>query len=203
MTVFSFEGIVPVVHETAFVHPNASVTGDVIIGRDVYVGPGAAIRGDWGKVVIEDGCNLQENCVIHMFPGTTVVLEASAHVGHGAIVHGARIGRNALIGMNAVIMDNAVIGAECIVGALTFVPADTQIPPRKVVVGSPAKVVRDVTDDMVSWKTEGTRLYQSLPARLHASLIACEPLRRIEDRQSMSDRAGGEQYRTWHQTRES
>jgi len=201
--VFSFEGIVPVVHETAFVHPNASVTGDVIIGRDVYVGPGAAIRGDWGKVVIEDGCNVQENCVIHMFPGTTVVLEASAHVGHGAIVHGARIGRNALIGMNAVIMDNAVIGAECIVGALTFVPADTQIPPRKVVVGSPAKVVRDVTDDMVSWKTEGTRLYQSLPARLHASLIACEPLRRIEDRQSMSDRAGGEQYRTWHQTRES
>jgi len=146
---------------------------------------------------------VQENCVIHMFPGTTVVLEASAHVGHGAIVHGARIGRNALIGMNAVIMDNAVIGAECIVGALTFVPADTQIPPRKVVVGSPAKVVRDVTDDMVSWKTEGTRLYQSLPARLHASLIACEPLRRIEDRQSMSDRAGGEQYRTWHQTRES
>jgi phenylacetic acid degradation protein len=203
MTVFSFEGIVPVVHETAFVHPNASVTGDVIIGRDVYVGPGAAIRGDWGKVVIEDGCNVQENCVIHMFPGTTVVLEASAHVGHGAIVHGARIGRNALIGMNAVIMDNAVIGAECIVGALTFVPADTQIPPRKVVVGSPAKVVRDVTDDVVSWKTEGTRLYQSLPARLHASLIACEPLRRIEDRQSMSDRAGGEQYRTWHQTRES
>ena len=203
MTVFSFEGIVPVVHETAFVHPNASVTGDVIIGRDVYVGPGAAIRGDWGKVVIEDGCNVQENCVIHMFPGTTVVLEASAHVGHGAIVHGARIGRNALIGMNAVIMDNAVIGAECIVGALTFVPADTQIPPRKVVVGSPAKVVRDVTDDMVSWKTEGTRLYQSLPARLHASLIACEPLRRIEDRQSMSDRAGREHYRTWHQTRES
>ena len=203
MTTFSFEGIVPVVHESSFVHPNATVTGDVIIGRDVYVGPGAAIRGDWGKVVIEDGCNVQENCVIHMFPGTTVVLEASAHVGHGAIVHGARIGRNTLIGMNAVIMDNAVIGAECIVGALTFVPADTQIPPRKVVVGSPAKVVRDVTDDMLTWKTEGTRLYQSLPARLHASLTACEPVRRVEDRQSMSDRGGPEPYRTWHQTRES
>ena len=203
MTIFAFEGIVPVVHETAFVHPNAVVTGDVIIGRDVYVAPGAAIRGDWGKVVIEDGCNVQENCVIHMFPGTTVVLEASAHVGHGAIVHGARIGRNVLIGMNAVIMDNAVIGAECIVGALTFVPADTQVPARKVVVGSPAKIVRDVTDDMLTWKTEGTRLYQSLPARLHASLIACEPLRRIEDRQSSSDRVGHEQYRTWHQTRES
>ena len=203
MTTFSFEGIVPVVHESSFVHPNAVVTGDVIIGRDVYVGPGAAIRGDWGKVVIEDGCNVQENCVIHMFPGTTVVLEASAHVGHGAIVHGARIGRNTLIGMNAVIMDNAVIGAECIVGALTFVPADTQIPPRKVVVGSPARVVRDVTDDMLTWKTEGTRLYQSLPARLHASLMACDPVRRIEDRPSLSGRAGPELYRTWHQTRES
>src|SRR5690349_17032052 len=119
MTVFSFEGIVPVVHESAFVHPNATVTGDVIIGRDVYVGPGAAIRGDWGKVVIEDGCNVQENCVLHSFPGVTVLLEASAHVGHGAIVHGSRTGRNALIGMNAVVMDNAVVGAECIVGALT------------------------------------------------------------------------------------
>jgi phenylacetic acid degradation protein len=128
MTVFSFEGIVPVVHESSFVHPNATVTGDVVIGRDVYVGPGAAIRGDWGRVVIEDGCNVQENCVIHMFPGVTVVLEAGAHVGHGAVVHGARIGRNTLIGMNAVIMDNAFVGAECIVGALTFVPADMQIP---------------------------------------------------------------------------
>ena len=202
MTVYSFEGIVPVVHESSFVHPNATVTGDVIIGRDVYVGPGAAVRGDWGKVVIEDGCNVQENCVIHMFPGATVVLEASAHVGHGAIIHGARIGRNALIGMNAVIMDNALVGAECVVGALTFVPADMQIPPRKVVVGSPAKIVRDVTDDMLSWKTEGTRLYQALPALLHRSLEACEPLRRIEDRPA-GVRADDGRYRTWHQTRES
>jgi len=205
MTVFSFEGIVPVVHESSFVHPNASVTGDVVIGRDVYVGPGAAIRGDWGRVVIEDGCNVQENCVIHMFPGVTVVLEAGAHVGHGAVVHGARIGRNTLIGMNAVIMDNAFVGAECVVGALTFVPADMQIPARKVVVGSPAKIVRDVTDDMLHWKTEGTRLYQSLPARLQASLTPCEPLRRIEDRTAAaaSDRADDGRYRTWHQTRES
>jgi len=205
MTVFSFEGIIPVVHESSFVHPNAAVTGDVVIGRDVYVGPGAAIRGDWGRVVIEDGCNVQENCVIHMFPGTTVVLEAGAHVGHGAVVHGARIGRNSLIGISAVIMDNASVGPECIVGALTFVPADMQIPARKVVVGSPAKVVRDVTDDMLHWKTEGTRLYQSLPARLQASLTPCEPLRRIEDRAAASanDRADDGRYRTWHQTRES
>ena len=203
MTIFAFAGIIPVVHESAFVHPNAAVTGDVVIGRDVYVGPGAAIRGDWGKVVIEDGCNVQENCVIHMFPGVTVVLETSAHVGHGAIVHGARIGRNALIGMNAVSMENADVGAECVVGALTFVPADMQIPPRKVVVGSPAKIVRDVTDDMLAWKTEGTRLYQSLPARLRESLRACEPLRRIEDRGPTGAGDGDERYRTWHQTRES
>ena len=203
MTVFSFEGIVPVVHESSFVHPNPTVTGDVIIGRDVYVGPGAAIGGDWGRVVIEDGCNVQENCVIHMFPGVTVVLESSAHIGHGAIIHGARIGRNTLVGMNAVIMDNAVIGAECVVGALTFVPADMKVPARKVVVGSPAKILRDVTDDMLTWKTEGTRLYQSLPARLQGSLTACEPLRRIEDRPAAVDGAGDGQYRTWHQTRES
>ena len=137
--VFAFDGFIPVVHESAFIHPNATVTGNVVIGRDVYVGPGAAIRGDWGGVIIEDGCNVQENCTIHMFPGVTVVLEASAHIGHGAVVHGARIGRNALVGMNAVVMDRAVVGAESIVGALCFVPAEMAIPPRTVVVGNPAR----------------------------------------------------------------
>src|SRR3954466_6591173 len=151
--IYEFDEFIPVIHESAFVHPNATVTGNVIIGRDVYVGPGAAIRGDWGAVVIEDGCNVQENCTVHMFPGVTVVLEESAHIGHGAIVHGARICRNALIGMNAVVMDNATVGAECIVGALTLVPADMQIPERKVVVGNPARIVKDVSDDMIAWKT--------------------------------------------------
>lgn len=197
--VFEFEGFRPVIHESAFVHPNATVTGNVIIGRDVYVGPGAAIRGDWGGVVIDDGCNVQESCVIHMFPGTTVVLEPSAHIGHGAIVHGGRIGRNSLIGMNAVIMDNASVGAECIVGALTFVPAEMQIPARKVVVGNPARIVKDVTDEMLGWKTDGTRLYQELPARLRATLRPCEPLREVPaDRGSQ-----GARYRTWHDTRTS
>jgi phenylacetic acid degradation protein len=195
--VFEFDGFRPVIHESAFVHPNATVTGNVIIGRDVYVGPGAAIRGDWGGVVIEDGCNVQENCVIHMFPGTTVVLEASAHVGHGAIVHGGRIGRNALIGMNAVIMDNAQIGAECIVGALTFVPAEMRIPARKVVVGNPARIVKDVSDEMLAWKADGTRVYQGLPARLRATLRPCEPLREVPADRGIQD-AG---YRTWHETR--
>ena len=139
--IYAFEGFVPVVHESAFVHPQAAVTGNVIIGRDVYVGPGAAIRGDWGGIVIEDGCNVQENCTLHMFPGVTMVLEAGAHIGHGAVVHGARIGANALVGMNAVIMDEAVIGAESVVGALTFVPAKMIVPPRSVVVGNPGRVV--------------------------------------------------------------
>src|SRR5919107_1465422 len=161
--IYEFDGFRPVIHESAFIHPNATITGNVIIGRDVYVGPGAALRGDWGGIIIEDGCNVQENCVIHMFPGTTVVLEESVHMGHGSIVHGGRIGRNTLIGMNAVIMDDVTIGAECIIGALTFVPAGTTIEPRKVVVGNPAKVVKDVTDEMRSWKTEGTKLYHALP----------------------------------------
>jgi phenylacetic acid degradation protein len=177
--IFEFDGFIPVVHESAFVHPNATVTGNVVIGRDVYIGPGAAIRGDWGGIEIEDGCNVQECCTIHMFPGVTVVLERSAHIGHGAIVHGARIGENALVGMNAVIMDNAIVGAGSVVGALCFVPADMKIPPRKVVVGNPARIVKDVSDEMLAWKTSGTALYQSLPHTLATTLRATEPLREV------------------------
>ena len=193
--VFEFDGFRPVIHESAFIHPNATVTGNVVIGRDVYVGPGAAIRGDWGGIVIEDGCNIQENCTIHMFPGVTVVLEKSAHIGHGAVVHGARIGENALIGMNAVVMDNAVVGAECVVGALCFVPADMKIPPRKVVVGNPAKIVKDVSDEMIAWKTEGTKLYQSLPGQLRSSLLSCEPLREAPAERPAQQAS----YRTWRE----
>ncbi len=197
--VFAFDGFVPVIHESAFVHPNATVTGNVVIGRDVYVGPGAAIRGDWGGIVIEDGCNVQENCTLHMFPGVTVVLETGAHIGHGAIVHGARIGRNALIGMNAVVMDNAVVGAGCIVGALCFVPAEMVIPDRKVVVGNPAKIVKDVSDEMLAWKSEGTRLYQQLPGQLHRSLRAVEPLRELPAERK-SQTTG---YRAWGETKDT
>lgn len=193
MAFYSFGGFTPVVHESAFVHPQAAVTGNVVIGRDVYVGPGAALRGDWGGIEIGDGCNVQENCTIHSFPGVTVVLEESAHIGHGAVIHGARIGRNALIGMNAVVMDHAVVGAECIVGALTFVRGEMVIPPRKVVVGAPARIVRDVSDEMLKWKTDGTRLYQSLPALMRESWAPCEPLREVPaDRPLQSD-----QYQTW------
>ena len=194
--VFSFDGFIPVIHESAFIHPNATVTGNVVIGRDVYVGPGAAIRGDWGGVIIEDGCNVQEGCVIHMFPGVTVVLERSAHIGHGAVVHGARIGENALIGMNAVVMDNAVVGAGCIVGALCFVPSRMEIPPRKVAVGNPARIVKDVSDEMLAWKTEGTALYQQLPQQLSATLQPVEPLRELPKER----RAQEQVYRTWGET---
>ena len=196
--IFSFDGFIPVVHERAFIHPNATITGNVIIGRDVYVGPGAAIRGDWGGIVIEDGCNVQENCIIHMFPGVTVVLEQGAHIGHGAIVHGARIGANALIGMNAVVMDRASVGAGCIVGALCFVPAEMQIPPRKVVVGNPAKIVKDVSDEMLAWKSEGTALYQELPARLRATLHACTPLREVPAGRAQQQVS----YKPWRETKE-
>ncbi len=177
--IYAFDDFVPVVHESAFVHPQAAVTGNVIIGRDVYVGPGAAIRGDWGGIVIEDGCNVQENCTIHMFPGVVVTLEAGAHIGHGAIIHGARIGANTLVGMNAVVMDNAIVGSGCIVGALCFVPTDMVIPDRKVVVGNPAKIVKDVSDDMLAWKSDGTALYQQLPAAMRASWREVEPLRDV------------------------
>ncbi len=176
---YEFKGFKPVVHETAFVHPQAIVTGNVVIGRDVYVGPGAVIRGDWGGVVIEDGCNVQENCTIHMFPGITVRLRESAHIGHGAIIHGAQIGRNCLVGMNAVIMDEVELGDECIVGALAFVKTGEKIPPRSLLVGNPARIVRQVSDEMIEWKTRGTLLYQRLPKECHRHLKPCSPLREM------------------------
>ena len=177
--IYEFKGFKPVIHESAFIHPQATVTGNVIIGRDVYIGPGAAIRGDWGGIVIEDGCNVQENCTLHMFPGVTMKLEAAAHIGHGAIIHGANIGKNVLVGMNSVIMDNAEVGEGSIIGALCFIKANSVIPPRSLVVGNPGKVIKQVSDEMLAWKTKGTRLYQSLPKECDESLRPCEPLRKL------------------------
>ncbi|MCG8575380.1 MAG: transferase hexapeptide repeat family protein [Flavobacteriales bacterium] len=196
--IFEFNGFIPVIDESAFVHPQANVTGNVIIGKDVYIGPGAALRGDWGQIIIEDGCNVQENCTIHMFPGTTVRLEKGAHIGHGAIIHGGKIGENSLIGMNAVVMDDAVIGKESIIGALCFVPAKMEIAPRSIAVGNPAKVVKEVSDDMIKWKTAGTRLYQQLPQDCRDTLREVEPLREVE-----ADRPSQESmYQTWNDTKE-
>jgi carbonic anhydrase/acetyltransferase-like protein (isoleucine patch superfamily) len=153
----------------------------VIIGSKVYIGPGAVLRGDWGRIEVGDGANIQENCVVHMFPGITVVLEEMAHMGHGAIVHGARINRNAMIGMNAVIMDDAIVGEESIVGALSFVRNGMEIPPRSLVVGNPAEVIRKIDDRMAHWKTLGTELYMKLPAQCQEELKECEPLEREEE----------------------
>ena len=173
---YEFNGIKPVVHPTAFVHPHAVVIGNVIIGKDVYIGPGAALRGDWGKIIIEDGCNVQENCTIHMFPGVTVLLKEAAHIGHGAIINGATVGRNCLIGMNAVIMDEVELGDECIVGALSFIKQGEKFPARSLIAGNPAKIIKQVSDEMIDWKTEGTKLYQQLPKQCFDTLKACDPL---------------------------
>ncbi|WP_179339708.1 acyltransferase [Winogradskyella ludwigii] len=196
MAIYSFKGYTPVVHKSSFVHPLAAVTGNVIIGKNCYIGPGAAIRGDWGQIILEDGVNVQENCTVHMFPGKSITLKESAHVGHGAIIHGANLGKNCLIGMNTVIMDDAEIGDECIIGAMSFVKAETKIPYRSLVVGNPAKIIRGITDEMIAWKTKGTQLYQQLPADCHESLKEVEPLREVPENMKMQE----DVYKTLRET---
>lgn len=195
--IYSINNFIPVVHESSFIHPQAAVTGNVIIGRGCYIGPGAAIRGDWGQIIIEDGCNVQENCTIHMFPGVMVLLKEGAHIGHGAVIHGATIGKNCLVGMNAVIMDNVILADECIVGALSFIKADEAFEARSLIVGNPAKKIKDVTDEMIKWKTEGTALYQQLPKEMFETLQACEPLRKIPD----DIRIQLPVYKTWNESK--
>jgi len=194
--IYEFNGFKPVIHESAFIHPQANVTGNVIIGKNVYIGPFCTIRGDFGKIIIEDGCNVQESCTVHMFPGTTTTLKKDAHIGHGAIIHGGTVGENCLVGMNAVVMDDVIIGEGCIIGALCFVPAKTEIPPRKIVVGNPGKIVKDVSDKMLEWKTEGTALYQQLALDCKNSLKECEPLREIEPNRPQQD----SDYKIWKES---
>ena len=179
--IYEFNGYKPVIHPSSFVHKEATIIGNVIIGKDVYVGPGASLRGDWGQIIVKDGCNIQDNCIVHIFPGKDVILEENAHIGHGAIIHGANIGRNSLIGMNAVVMDDANIGDECIVGALCFVKGEMHIANRKIVVGNPAQVKGNVSDAMIAWKTKGTELYQELPEECKTLMKECEPLDYIEE----------------------
>ncbi|MCB0631034.1 MAG: transferase hexapeptide repeat family protein [Saprospiraceae bacterium] len=186
--IYEFNGIRPVIHPSAFIHPQANVTGRVWIGRDVYIGPGAVLRGDWGLIRIEDSSNVQENCTVHMFPGLSVHLREAAHIGHGVVIHGAEIGKNVLVGMNSVVMDRVIIGENSIIGALTFIKADTQIPPESLVVGNPGRIIRQLSREMIDWKTRGTELYQQLPAACHKSLKPCEPLQEIpEGWDEMSD----------------
>ncbi|MCC7332485.1 MAG: transferase hexapeptide repeat family protein [Flavobacteriales bacterium] len=199
MAIYEYNGFKPVIYPSAFVHPQAAVTGNVIIGKDVYIGPGAAIRGDWGKIIIEDGCNVQENCTIHMFPGTTTLLKKGAHIGHGAIVHGAVIGENCLVGMNSVVMDDVIMEEECIVGALCLVPSKMEVPRRSLLVGNPAQIIKQVSDEMISWKTKGTLLYQTLPKACFETLKICEPLREEEPNRPSQE----SMYSTWNTIKNS
>jgi len=174
--VYSISGITPVVHPTAFVHPSAVLIGDVFVGPRCYVGPLAVMRGDFGRLVLEEGANLQDTCVMHGFPGKDTLVEADGHIGHGAVLHGCRVERNAMIGMNAVVMDDVVVGAESIVGATAFLKAGMRIAPRSLVLGSPARVVRELRDEEIAWKTGGTRAYQELAMRSLATMKLTDAL---------------------------
>ena len=167
--VYSIEGVTPVVHPSTYVHPSAVIIGDVVIGPDCYIGPNACLRGDFGRILIERGVNVQDCCIVHGFPERDTVVEENGHIGHGAVLHCCRIGRNALVGMNAVVMDKAEVGEASIVAAMAFVKAGTLVPPKSLVAGIPARVVRELSEQEMAWKTEGTVLYQHLARRSLAS----------------------------------
>ena len=196
--IYEFNGYKPVIDPSSFVHKEATIIGNVIIGKKVYIGPGASIRGDWGKITIKDGCNVQDNCTIHIFPGKDVILKENAHIGHGAIIHGANIGKNTLVGMNSVIMDDCNIGDECIIGALCFIKGEMNIPNRKIVVGNPAIIKGEVSDEMISWKTKGTELYQDLPNECHTLMKQCKPLKEIEKNRKEKQK---NIFKTWKKTK--
>ena len=178
--VYEINGAIPVVHPSAYVHPSAVLVGDVIVGPRCYIGPLASLRGDFGRLILEEGANVQDTCVMHGFPGYDTVVEVDGHIGHGAVLHGCRIGRNAMVGMNAVVMDKAVVGAESIVAAMSFVKAGMLIPPRSMVMGMPARVMRELTDDEIKWKSFGTKQYHDLAVRSRATMREVEALTEVE-----------------------
>jgi len=191
MPAYSLEGVVPVVDPSSFVHPMATLIGDVIIGPRCYIGPGAALRGDMGRIVIGAGSNVQDNCVFHTFPGKEVRLAEDSHIGHGAVLHGCSVLRGALVGINAVVMDDVVVGEQSLVGAASFVRAGFVVPPRTLVIGSPARVVRELTAPEIEWKAVGTREYQELAARCLASLRECAPLTVVPSDRNNAPAAAG------------
>lgn len=180
MPCYAIDGVTPVVDPSAYVHPTAVLIGDVIVGANCYVGPCASLRGDFGRIVLEAGANVQDTCVIHGFPSADTVVEENGHVGHGAVLHSCVVKRDALVGMNAVVMDEAVVGERAIVAACAFVPAGMQIPPAVLVAGLPAKVKRPLSDDEIAWKLEGTLTYQDLARRSLATMTEVMPLTRPE-----------------------
>lgn len=180
MPIYSLEGITPVVHPRAHVHETAVLIGDVIIGAGCYIGPNASLRGDFGRIIVKAGANVQDTCVMHAFPGKDCIVERDGHIGHGAVLHGCHIGTNALVGMNAVVMDDAIIGESSIVAATAFVASKFECPPRSLVIGTPAKIKRQLSDKEIEWKTRGTQEYQQLAQRCHASLVRTEALTEVE-----------------------
>jgi phenylacetic acid degradation protein len=180
MSCFSYDSIRPVVGQGSFVHPAAVLIGDVIIGAGCYVGPGASLRGDLGRIIVEDGTNVQDNCVMHSFPGEDCVVERDGHIGHGAILHGCRVCRGALVGMGTIVMDGAIIGQDAIIGAAAFLPARFVVPDRMLALGSPAKLVRPVSDAEIEWKNQGGATYRHLAARSIDTLVQCDPLAEVE-----------------------
>jgi len=194
MPVYRLEGITPVVHPDAFVHETAVLIGDVLVGAGCYVGPCASLRGDFGRIVVERGANVQDNCVMHSFPGKDCIVETDGHIGHGAVLHGCHIGANAMVGMNAVVMDEAVIGASSIIAAAAFVPANFECAPRSLVMGVPAKVKRTLTDEEIEWKTRGTLEYQQLAIRCRATLERAEALPAAESGRRRID-AGAHEFK--------
>lgn len=181
MTIYAIDGLIPVVHPTAYVHPSATLIGDVIVGPGCYIGPSASLRGDFGRIILEEGANVQDTCVIHGFPDSDTVVEQDGHIGHGAVLHGCRIGKNAMVGMNAVVMDKAVIGESSIVAAMSFVKAGMDVPSRSLVMGAPARVARTLRDEEIAWKTEGTAQYHALTRRSLASMQEVEALTAVEE----------------------
>lgn len=180
MPIYEFEGIKPVVDPTAFVHPTAVLIGDVIIGPRCLVGPCAVMRGDIGRLIMKEGSNLQDTCVVHSFPGDDTIVEEDGHIGHGAVLHGCVIKKNAMVGMNAVVMDGAIVGENSFVAAMAFVKAGMEIPPNVLVAGCPAKVIKELSDKDIGWKSEGTRIYQHLAERHALTGTECEPLAEVE-----------------------
>lgn len=191
--IYEFNGFKPVIDPTSYIHKEATIIGNVIIGKNVYIGPGASLRGDWGQINISDGCNIQDNCTIHIFPGKDVTLKENAHIGHGAIIHGATIGKNTLVGMNSVVMDDCIIGDECIIGALTFIKGESKIDNRKIIMGNPAKITGDVSDKMIEWKKKGTELYHNLPKECKTIMKECKPLTKLKSERQQQDTT----FETW------
>jgi len=180
LTVYTIDGLTPIVDPSAYVHPTAVLIGDVVVGAGCYVGPCASLRGDFGRIEIRAGANIQDNCILHAYPSVDTVVEEEGHIGHGAILHGCRVQHNGLVGMNAVVNDNAVVGESAIVAAMAFVKAGMVVPPRSLAAGVPAKIVRALTDAELAWKVEGTQTYQDLTRRCLATMHAVKPLAAAE-----------------------